>query len=164
MTKVSEVTVGSGGAASIEFTNIPQTGKDLLILVSAREVDTHSSDFGVYFGINSNIGGNTRALLGTGSAASSANNSSFLWSYSGNPGSGVTLNTFGNISAYIANYANSGTKSMSIDAVGENNATAAEQAIVAAQPTNTAAITSLAVWTNNLNFVQHSTASLYIVS
>jgi hypothetical protein len=36
MVKIDTVTVGSGGAASIEFTNIPQTYTDLQIVLSAR--------------------------------------------------------------------------------------------------------------------------------
>ena len=36
MVKLQTVTVGSGGASSIDFTNIPQTYTDLKIVLSAR--------------------------------------------------------------------------------------------------------------------------------
>ena len=35
---ISTITVGSGGAASIDFTSIPQTYTDLLVKISLRAV------------------------------------------------------------------------------------------------------------------------------
>jgi len=36
MTHISTVQVGAGGAASINFTSIPQTGTDLALVMSGR--------------------------------------------------------------------------------------------------------------------------------
>lgn len=43
MIKLKEVTVGSGGAASITFNNINQTGDDLVIFGKLRSTDSNTS-------------------------------------------------------------------------------------------------------------------------
>jgi len=167
MTLVSTVTVGSGGAASIEFTGIAGTGKDLLILISSRNTGAN----GLYLTINSDTTASRytyRALYGTGSATGSINgsNASGEGAYIGEPNRNTyTANTFDNTSIYIANYAVSAAKSISVDSVTENNATAADQSINAVSYNQTTAITSLLLkFGSTNNFVQHSTASLYIIS
>jgi hypothetical protein len=163
MTLVSTVTVGSGGAASIEFTNIPQTGKDLLIVHSMR-----SSDSTVYYEasitLNNDSGDNYswRKLLGSGSSVSSDTASAVSVARASLiTGANATSNTFGNSAIYISNYTSSSAKSISGDAVTENNATESYQALYAGRWTGTAAITSVTI---NRSSVQHSTASLYIIS
>ena len=42
--KIQTVTVGSGGAASIDFTSIPQTYTDLKIVLSARTNRANATD------------------------------------------------------------------------------------------------------------------------
>lgn len=42
---VSSVTVGSGGVSSIEFTNIPQNGKELCLITSLRVSDGNEAGF-----------------------------------------------------------------------------------------------------------------------
>ena len=159
MTLVSTVTVGSGGAASIEFTNIAQTGKDLLIFISLRASDAGAAFYGTNLGVN---GGSifdftARRLIGDGSTASSGTGLEFSVNA---PNS--TSNTFTNASFYIANYTSTTNKSISVDWVAENNATASSQQLIALRTTTTAAITSFKIY--DLNFVQHSSVSLYIVS
>jgi hypothetical protein len=166
MTLVSTVTVGSGGAASIEFTGIPQTGKDLLVLTSLRSNSPGSSDYLVMF-LNNNTGANysQRLLLGSGSAASSTSETSVTYTYAGFMSATTsTASTFGNSQAYIANYTVSAGKSFSVDGISENNATAAQSGLIAGLWNQTAAITSLQLQPSNGNFSQHSTASLYIIS
>ena len=165
MTLVSTTTVGSGGAASIEFTNIPQTGKDLLVLCSLRtNNDPDSIGYGIanlQFNSNSSNYSNRR-LYGQGSSAFSTSASDFTYVVNG---SGSTSNTFSNDSFYISNYTSAVAKSASADQVWENNATRFDGAIRALLWNDTAAITNVKV--NALasgNFVQHSTASLYIIS
>ena len=166
MTLVETVTVGSGGAASIEFTNIPQTGKDILLLVSGRATDSGTT-FANYVQFNSDTGSNysLRILEGTGSTVSSSSLFGNNRNYAGwSPGSTATANTFGNNELYISNYTSSTAKSSSLNGVGENNATATRHGISAQNWTGTAAISSLAIYTFGTNFAQHSTASLYIIS
>ena len=63
---------------------------------------------------------------------------------------------------YIHNYAGSTNKSVSVDAVGEANATYAEMDLLAGLWSNTDAITSVSIKPNiGSNFVIYSTAYLY---
>jgi hypothetical protein len=160
MTLVSTVTVGAGGAANITFSSIPQTGTDLLLVLSGR-VSGSSGDAKITF--NSSTTGYTgRYLLGSGSAASS----DLLAQVAGSlPGTARTANTFGSIQIYIPNYAGSTNKSYSVDEVEENNATLAYLMIAAGLWANTSAITSIVLTDFSAgNFVQHSTASLYLIT
>jgi hypothetical protein len=156
---VSTVTVGAGGAASIEFTGIPQSGTDLLLVFSLR---SDNSDDNVKVTLNGSTTGFTnRYLLGTGSSAVSGTvNGRFVGETSI---SGQTASTFGNSQVYFPNYTSSANKTWSADGVNENNATAATQLLVAGLWSNTAAITSIGLSVTG-NFVQHSTASLYTIT
>lgn len=160
---VSTVTVGAGGAASISFTGIPQTGTDLLLVVSARSAFTASlDDFLLKInGANTNL--TTRSLLGSGSSASSFSNTNyaFLTEQPTSP----TASTHINAQVYIPNYAGSTTKPFSIDGVSENNATAAYQHIGANLWNSTSAITGISIsCASGSNLDQYSTASLYTVT
>lgn len=159
MQLVSTVTVGSGGAASIEFTSIPQTGKDLLLLLSTRGF----FDTRVKFNGSATLA-NTRWLQGRGSTISGgfAQNGKIEI---GTPTS-YTANTFSNSAILISNYAsNTQTKSYSSDSVNENNATGAYQDLLAGNwPVNDAITSILLEDPSAASFVQHSTASLYIIS
>lgn len=162
MTLVSTVTVGSGGAASIEFTNIPQTGKDLLILTSLRAT-TGSVVTGDYLRFNNDSGSNYTAirLRGTGSSVDSSTTTGTEFTQIVN-GNTSTSSTFSNNSIYISNYTSSSAKSVSADYVVENNATDSRQQLHAFRWSGTAAITSILM--TGLTYPQHSTASLYIIS
>jgi len=161
---ISTITVGSGGAASIEFTSIPQTYTDLLVLYSLRggqaQVYTQAS---LTFNASS-TGYYWKMLQGTGSSISNqtVTNGSSIGGFNGT-GSSATANTFGNLQLYIPNYTGSQFKSCSIDDVLETNATTTYMALVAASWNNTSAITTITV-TGNANWVQHSSASLYGIS
>lgn len=159
MTLVSTVTVGSGGAASIEWTGIPATGKDLLILVSARA--TNSGDrFGANLQINSNFSSARKMLLGDGSGyVESGSYGTFSV-----PGSTATSNTFGSTSIYISNYTSSSNKSWQMDTSSEGNAATSmtQNEIVAGRTDYTSEITTITL--SSVTFAQHSTASLYIIS
>jgi hypothetical protein len=159
MTLVSTVNVGSGGAASIDFTSIPQTGTDLLILYSIR-ASNPTVDITLQMTFNSSTTGFTnREMFGTGSSVSTQTGTRYVVAVDG---SGATSNTFGNGQVYIPNYAGSTNKSFSIDSVVENNATAGRQNLFAGLWSNTAAIT--AVTFTGDTFLQHSTASLYTIT
>jgi hypothetical protein len=167
MTLVSTVTVGSGGAASIEFTNIPQTGKDLLILWSFRSSIASAS---IYGGAGMTLNGGTptsssrrlRATNSTVSSNSTTNASFIVPGYANYAGS--TSNTFSNNDIYISNYTSTTTKSMSFNSVAENNAADAAMWIAAEATSSSAAITSLLLDIGGDTIAQHSTASLYIIS
>lgn len=166
MTLVSTTTVGSGGAASIEFTGIAGTGKDLLLLVSGRSTDAASNGIPIRLALNSdttNANYTGRALYGEGSGTPT---SFTLGSreIADVPISTQTANTFSNNLIYLSNYAGSTNKSFSVDSVTENNGTSYRARILAGLWSNTAAITSITLSLGTGNFAQHTTASLYIVS
>ncbi len=159
--KIASVTVGSGGASSIDFTSIPSTYTDLVIKVSARQSDTNANFS--YFAFNGSTANfNMRTLEGNGSSVVSAafGNSAFGISTVSN----FTADTFSNIEAYIPNYAGSNNKSYSSDAVTENNATTSFQDIIAGLWSQTTAINRITIYPASNNFVQHTTATLYGIS
>lgn len=159
ITLVSTVTVGSGGAASITINSIPQTGKDLLILVSARH-DSTSSITEVRLN-SASANRSMRRLTGDGTNVFSGNDTN-IWVRGAR--SDATSNTFANGWVYVSNYAGSAAKSVSIDGVTENNGTLANQEIQAGLWNDTSAVTSVQLIPNSGNFVQHTSASLYIIS
>jgi hypothetical protein len=158
-TLISSSTVGSGGAANIEFTSIPATYTDLLVLATARSTRTGSvDDLVIQFNSStSNLSG--KRLFGTGSGTASDN----LTDIRGFAvASGSTANTFSNNSFYIPNYTSSTNyKSVSVDYVNENNATESYSGITAGLWSSTAAITSIKLLANNGNLEQYSTFYLY---
>jgi hypothetical protein len=158
MTLVETIEVGSGGAASIEFTSIPQDGVDLMVLIGHRTVITGSTltlnDTGL-------AGDDAIYVQGNGSAAqSNAQSSAFIVGADDS----YTANTFGNAQIYISNYTSSTNKSVSVDAVAENNATTAIFRISAIKFSITSAITSVKFAPSTGNIEQYSTASLYKIS
>lgn len=160
--KISTVTVGSGGAANIDFTAIPSTYTDLILKVSSRTADAvNDSDPLVirFNGSTSNL--SARAIYGSGSAAASLNrasNSNIAWTDT----SLNTASTFGSAEWYIPNYAGSAAKASSVDSVQENNATAAIAAVSGVFWADTAAINQVTILSGNgANLSQYSTATLY---
>ena len=167
MVHVETIEVGAGGAASIEFTGIPQDGVDLVLLLSARGNLTADPHDYVRLRFNGSVTGySSKRLYGFGSGYSSDSTSNvdslYYWFMDA---AAATANTFGNARVYVTNYAAAQNKSISIDAVTENNATAARQDLTAGLWANTAAITSLRLLPFfGSSFVQYSTASLYMIT
>ena len=161
---IATVTVGSGGAANIEFTSIPGTYTDLVIQLSARSVRSSYIDY-LRLDVNNNTSTiySTRRLSAYGSTASSGSDSSqtFLWTGIV-PGATATSSTFGSTQIYVPNYAGNSNKSFSIESVLENNSgTDWEMAVIAGLASTTSAITSIKLYNQISNFAQYSTATLY---
>jgi hypothetical protein len=153
------VTVGSGGAATIDFTSIPATYTDLIFVFSLRQSAANNN---IRLSVNGTTSGYSESVLyGNGSAAFSTTAGTSYFNLLYTDGSGETASTFGNGQVYIPNYAGSTNKSMSADTVSENNATSALAVLTALLWSNTAAITSLSLAPVSGTWVQHSTASLY---
>ena len=164
-TKIASVSLGSA-AATISFTSIPSTYTDLLLLGSLRNsaVDTNTDSVLTFNSNTSNY--SARRLAGTGTAAESSTQGAtngYYWALTGE-GTSWTANTFSNGSIYIPNYTSSNNKSISTDAVAENNGTAASAQLVAGLWSNSAAITSITLTSGSGNYVQYSTATLYGIS
>jgi hypothetical protein len=160
VTKIATVTVGSGGAASIDFTSIPGTMTDLMVVVSTRASDGYP-DTGIWIQFNGSTSSYTRrTLYGTGDGGKASTTASDIFFYS--PATTATANTFGNSTFYIPNYAGSTNKSVSVDTVNENNAAYSLSGITAGLWSNTAAITSIKIVSATAsNLLQYSTATLY---
>lgn len=160
---IASSTVGSGGAADITFTSIASTYTDLVLKCSIRSAQASIVE-GIYVRFNSDTGANYnyRRLYGNGASAVSDSVNGTLGAPIFIDGASATASTFGNLEIYIPNYAGSAQKSFSADAVVENNGTTAYAGIMAGLWTNTAAITSVTLKSENaVNFLQYSTAYLY---
>ena len=153
---ISAVTVGSGGASSIDFTSIPSTYTDLCVKFSLR-ASLSTNDAKIEFnGVSTNL--SERAAGGNGSSTYSFNDS--LINPLVNP-STFTSNTFTSSEFYIPNYAGSSNKSLSQESVQETNATSANAIMTAGLWSNSAAISSIKIAPSSGTFVQYSTAYLY---
>jgi hypothetical protein len=161
-TLISSVTVGAGGAANIEFTSIPATYTDLVLKLSGRSNRSATTEF-LSINLNSSASNFTNIYLeGTGTTVYSGSFAGYIGSI---PAATATASTFGSFEVYLPNYAGSNNKSISSDSVSENNLNLAYADLIAGLWSQTAAITSVKLVTNNAsNFVQYSTAYLYGIS
>lgn len=167
MKLISTITVGGGGAANIEFTSIPQTYTDLLVLLSIRGSGNNYNRDDIALILN---GSTANQYLGRmlyaaegGTGSTSATSGTVLDNMMRMPSDLATANTFGSTSIYISNYAGSTYKSINMDSVIENNSTSAYFLNVSAGLwSNTAAITSIKLsGVGDGTLIQYSTASLY---
>ena len=156
--KIASVTVGSGGAANIEFTSIPGTFDDLVVHASLRGTTAQLYELTYLEFNNSTANLSSRGLEGNGSTVSSYTNPTIYINAAN--GANSTSDTFSSHFIYVPNYAGGTNKSVSVDGVTENNATTAYASIQAGLWSQTGAITSLKLKPTG-NFVQHSTATLY---
>jgi hypothetical protein len=161
--KIATVSVGAGGTSNISFSSIPSSFTDLCIKYSIRD-----SNAQVYTAMSfqfNGSGGTAYSYItveGTGGSTTSPAQSGLdrtFGVFTGN-GTNSTSNTFANGELYIANYSGSNQKSMSLDAVTENNATTAYATINASLWANTAAISSIVIACST-TISQHSSATLY---
>jgi hypothetical protein len=160
---IATVTVGSGGAANIEFTSIPATFTDLNILLSLRQTAVGGTNVNMIFNNSTTSYSNRDIISAAGTVASE---STVLGTSSIKVGfipenTNYTANTFSNQYVYIPNYAGSTNKSVSTDNAMENNSTTVYFGLFAGLWSNTSAITSIKLTPENGNFVQYSTATLY---
>jgi hypothetical protein len=161
--KLAEVTVGSGGAATIVFNNIPQNYNDLIVKISGRSASGGAvGTDGITLEINGSTSNfSSRQIYGDGATTGSSSRTTNYTGANLVTGSG-TASTFNNTEIYFPNYTSSFNKSFSIDNALENNATLSELDMTANLWSNATAIISLTFKTiSGSNYVQHSTATLY---
>ena len=149
----------NASAASVTFSNIPQSGyTDLKIVMSVRS-DAGSNGPGINLSFNGNTSNfSSRILFGNGTSASSYTATQEVATANGGT---TTASTFNNGELYIPNYLSSNNKSWSTDVVVENNATLGYPLMYAGLWSNTAAISSVTLTSGSGDFVQYSTFSLY---
>ncbi len=163
--KITTVTVGSGGASTIDFTNIPQTYTDLLLFVSGRTLWTTDTNDQIRIYLNGNTSNYSHKLLaGTGNATD--------WDGAQNTAPGInaqtvtgamTSNTFSSDFIYIPNYTSSANKSVLHDHTTENNATLSYITLGSTLWANSSAVTSISIsrFRSSDGWAEHSTATLY---
>ena len=162
--KISSQTVGSGGTASVTFSNIPQTFTDLKVFVSARssQAATNDAAYCYFNGDSSNY--SNRFIYGTGTGTGTASNTTGIYLAPVN-GDSSTANAVGNLEFYIPNYTSTtNPKSVNVDGVQESNASASFMAISAGlwNPGTQAAITSITIYpATGPNWLENSTFYLY---
>ena len=166
---IATVTVGSGGAAEIEFTSIPSTYQHLQIRGIARH-GTAASTTDVLLRLNGDTGSNYafHRLFGDGSSAgadgyaSQSSGGSVLGIV---PASGALASAFGVFVIDILDYANT-SKNTTLRwfhglELNANNTTG-RVGMSSNLWANTNAVTSIKLYPGSAySFVQHSTAALY---
>jgi hypothetical protein len=163
---IQTVTVGSGGAADIEFTSIPATYKHLQIRVLCRGTDA-SDNKNITFRFNSDTGTNYtfHNLQGDGltvSAANGLNQTAFVPNRM--PASTAASNVFGVAIIDILDYANTNKYKIvrAISGFDTNNGTQGSVTrINSGLWLNTSAITSIKGIMNSGNIAQYSSFALY---
>ena len=158
-TLIAGTTLGTA-TANIDFSSIPSTYTDLCLKVSFRSAAAALYD-GLYLKINNSSSTFTyKAIQGNGAAASSFSGSV---GYAGDLNANTsTASTFASAEFYIPNYTSSNYKSISIDSVGETNATTIYSHLVASLWSTTTAINQLTVYTQSgSNLMAYTSAYLY---
>jgi hypothetical protein len=157
---IATTTVGSGGAANIDFQNIPQTYTDLLLNLSLREESTGSAVMLIDFN-NTSANQTNRAIQGNPSTPNVTSNTATSIQVICNTSS-YTASSFGSAQVYIPNYTSSNYKSVSSDSVSENNSSDAPNRLSASLWSDTAAINRITIkCTSAADINQYSTATLY---
>lgn len=176
MTLISTQTVGSGGAANITFSSIPQTYTDLRLFMSTRVVNNgEGSNPPITRGevtFNVTGGGYSIVMLyalpnqsptqnaGAGGAGATTGRSFYFGSSTSQLSSHA--GAFSSSNVYIQNYTASNFKQYSIESVVETNSLSGALDITSGCWNNSAAITSIKVNPYDLaNFAEHSSISLY---
>jgi hypothetical protein len=154
----STVIVGSGGAATIDFTSIPATYTDLIVKLSTRSNYATNGDSAIMRFNGSTTGYNTKRLQGDGASAYSANATEIFFA---TPAANDSSNIFSVANVYITGYTTSNAKAITFDSNSENNGTTAYIRLGAAAWTGTGTISSISIYPNNGSWVQYSSASLY---
>lgn len=160
-TPLATITVGSGGATNITFSNISQDYKDLIIKCTTRSTDNAGAGSrGLNIGFNgttSNVSGRWFYSVTSPGTTTVSNTIAAIG------GTGATVSTFSNTEIYLYNYTSSNYKAISTESIMESNSsTAFELDFMATRWSSTAAITSVTIYPDTpSSFAQYSTFYLY---
>lgn len=162
MSLIQTVTVGVGGAESIQFTSIPQDGTDLLVLASLRSTHNVSAAQVVYFLPAFSGSSGRRVLKAIDTTVSSGTTLASL--AAAVPVAQSRSLVFGNTSLYIANYSiNSRRKTGHLANTATLNSTSNHSGMDTYHFT-TDAITSFLINLPTGSLAQGSTVSLYKIT
>ena len=158
---IATVTVGSGGASSMEFTSIPSTYTHLQIRMLGRKAGSNDN---ANFQFNSDTGSNYawHYFAGDGSsvfAGSLANASNSVFAVI--PISTDTANCFGGIILDILDYANTNKYKTTRSLSGNDRNGSGGFFMLSGLWRSTSAITSIKINAPTSDFAQYTTAALY---
>jgi hypothetical protein len=163
--KIADTIVASP-QATVTFSDIPQGYTDLILVASSRSTRAAQED-PTYVRFNNNTSSvySEKYIYGNGSAVYSGSTATNYFQYYSQPAASATANTFGSISIYIPNYTSSNYKSVSVDALFENNSSTTDYTraqLNAGLFSSTSAITSILIgtWVGPA-FATNSTFTLY---
>lgn len=164
MNLVSSVNVGSGGASSIEFTNIPQNGKDICLITSLRVSDGNEAGFVNVNNVSTDILPLVY-LYGNGGNKLTSNYDSSGYFFQWWNDSTRTANVFATGKLTFSNYTRSDAfKNFSYEVATENNGFS-YLVMAGGLFESNSPITSIRYTPQGgSTFVQNSVASLYIIS
>jgi hypothetical protein len=157
---IATVTVGSGGAADIDFTSIPSTFKHLQI----RQLNLNSAaSQTIFIRLNGDTGSNyaRHQVGGAGASTFASGESSQTAGFIG-IGSGSTSSSFvGALVTDILDYTNT-NKNTTVRAFGGTDTNGAGQIkLCSTLWLNTSAVTSILIYPDSGNFAQYSSFALY---
>lgn len=154
-------------AASVTLNNLPQSGyTDLKVVVSARSSRANPTDtlFMRFNGTSTTY--TNRRLYGFGTTTGSDGGTAGAgFDVGAVTASTATANTFSNCEIYVPNFLGGSTKSISLDTVAENNASAGNSLVLSAGLwSGTAAITSITFQCDVGTLVAGSSFAIYGVA
>lgn len=163
---IAETTVGSGGAASVTFSNIPSTYQHLQIRGIGKQTDAGSSEQYILAQINNDsthTNYRLHALYGTGATASSTNaqNSTLPGAASGLLTQLGSTSIFAGFITDILDYANTSKYKTIRSLCGQDSNGSGGIYLLSSMWISTNAITSLTFIPPTLSFAQHSTFQLF---
>ena len=162
---IATVTVGSGGAADIEFTSIPATYSHLQVRAIARTTTGSSAGADwVYGRINGDTGSNyaQHRLYGYGSGVTTGAGASQSNFWAGlAPMDNTTASMYGAFVLDILDYANTNKYKTLRVLLGSDRNGAGEMILQSNLWMNTNAITSIKLYPEQNNFKQYSHFALY---
>jgi hypothetical protein len=154
--------------SSVTFSSIPQTYKDLKVVMSWRNTADGAEQSNAYLTFNGTTSRYYEFMLytpGVTGAAVIGRQNTFpyiTWGATGN-GSTSTASTFSNSEFYVPNYTSSNAKPVAATGLQANNSANAWILITGAlwDPTTNAPITSITLTAGSNSMAQHSSFYLY---
>ena len=160
---IATVTVGSGGAADVQFTSIPSTYQHLQIRAVCRGA-TAATTVALRSRLNGDTGSNyaRHQLYGDGSAAgANAASSSDIMVIGEITAASATADIFGGFVLDILDYANTSKYKTLRNLLGNERNGAGDIIIRSNLWMSTSAITSISFYAASGNLAQHSTFALH---
>jgi hypothetical protein len=155
--KIATATIGAT-AATIQFTSIPQTYTDLMLLISVKNSNGGTPQYSMNFAVNGSPLVLTRYIKTEQGVSVTISQTNTQVAYVANSGTG---STFSNVLVRIPSYTSSVYKFIYVED-GTNYYSNGSESVTGGQINTNSAITSITLSDGAVtNFVQYSTATLY---